>query len=222
VGEDYLLEFWTGEPFFDFIARGLGFIKALYYFHEEDEKILSNYRDRFINHQLQLIHRAIKNTSFEAFTIGCSYSCNSLIGPRMWRKWDKPYIQAICDELHRYDKLVHIHFHGKSREVLSDFVEIGVDCVCPFERPPGGDIDGINGLHEAREKLAGCVTMNGNVHTVETLIRGYPDDVRREVQEIKAAFKGSPRLIIGTGDQVGSETPEENITAMIEEVVGNP
>ena len=59
--------------------------------------------------------------------------------------------------------------------------------------------------------------MNGNVHTVETLIRGKPADARREVREILAAFAGNPRVIVGTGDQVGGETPEENLYAMIDE-----
>ena len=45
--------------------------------------------------------------------------------------------------------------------------------------------------------------------------------MRREVAEIRTAFAGSNRgdynrLIIGTGDQVGWETPDENIWAMIE------
>jgi len=78
-------------------------------------------------------------------------------------------------------------------------------------------VDGLAGLQEVRRQLQDKVTMNGNVHTVETLIRGIPKDVIREVQEIKEAFKGSQRLIIGTGDQVGRETPIENIDAMIEE-----
>jgi uroporphyrinogen-III decarboxylase len=59
--------------------------------------------------------------------------------------------------------------------------------------------------------------MNGNVHTVETLIRGTPVDVRREVREVLAAFAGNPRVIVGTGDQVGRETPEENLRALIAE-----
>lgn len=70
---------------------------------------------------------------------------------------------------------------------------------------------------KVREFLQDKDTMNGNVHTVETLIRGSADDVRNEVGEIKKAFKGSARLIIDTGDQVGRETPEENILAMVEE-----
>jgi uroporphyrinogen-III decarboxylase len=58
--------------------------------------------------------------------------------------------------------------------------------------------------------------MNGNVHTVDTLIRGTEADVRREVGEIWEAFRDTPRVIIGTGDQVGRETPEANLHAMID------
>ena len=219
VGEDYLLEFWTGTPFFDFLAGFMGFENTLYYFMAEDEEKLLAYRRRYTDYQLDFIRQAVEKSPYEAYVIGCSYSCNSLIGPRLWRKWDKPYIQAVADELHRLGKLLHIHFHGRSRQTLADFTEMGIDCVCPFERPPGGDILGLDGLREVRAKLDGRVTMNGNVHTVETLIRGQVEDVRREVREIKLAFDGSPRLIIGTGDQVGKETPEENIFAMVEEAL---
>ncbi len=59
--------------------------------------------------------------------------------------------------------------------------------------------------------------MNGNVHTVETLIRGTANDVRREVHEVMEAFAGNPRVIVGTGDQVGRETPEENLHALVDE-----
>jgi hypothetical protein len=217
VGEDYLLEFWLGTPFFDFIAEILGFENAIMYFADADDAELTAIRDRYTDFQRRLIQQACGQTEFESFMIGCSYSCNSLIGPDMWRRWDKPYIKAIAEEIHRHGKLLHIHFHGRSLETLADFPETGVDCVCPFERGPGGDIDGQAGLEEVRRRLDDRVTMNGNVHTVETLIRGRPDDVRREVRQIKEAFTGSARLIIGTGDQVGRETPEENIHAMIDE-----
>ena len=59
--------------------------------------------------------------------------------------------------------------------------------------------------------------MNGNIHTVDTLILGNPQDVRREVREVLEAFADNPRIIIGTGDQVGRETPEENLYGFVEE-----
>ena len=217
VGEDYLLELYLGEPFFDTVAGLMGFEQAALYFQDEHEDSLQNYLDRFVQSQRELLRRAVGATPFESYFIGCSYSCNSLLGARLWQKWDKPYIQAMATELHAYGRLLHIHFHGRSIRTAAEFADIGIDCVCPFERPPGGDVAGLEGLQKLRALLDEKVTMNGNVHTVETLIRGGPADVRREVQQIKEAFQGSRRLIIGTGDQVGRETPEANIWAMVDE-----
>lgn len=217
VGESYLLELWCGVPFFDFIAELLGFEEAVLYFADEDEAVLQDYRSRYTEYQKNLVRQAALSTPFESFMIGCSYSCNSLIGKNMWRKWDKPYLKSMADELHGLGKLLHVHFHGRSIDTVSDFAEIGLDCVCPFERGPGGDINTQEDLALVRQLLDDQVTFNGNVHTINTLIRGTLEQVRQEVREIKLAFRGSNRYIIGTGDQVGGETPEENILAMIEE-----
>ncbi len=217
VGESYLLELWLGVPFFDWIAEAMGFEQAVLWVHSVGARELETLRQRYLERALVTVRRAAAETPFESLVLGCSSSCNSLLGPALWRRLDKPFIAALSREVHAAGRLLHIHFHGRSRETLADFRELGVDCVCPFERPPGGDIDGIEGLREARRALADRVTFNGNVHTVETLIRGTPGDVRREVAQIKEAFAGSARCIIGTGDQVGRETPEENIAAMVEE-----
>jgi hypothetical protein len=217
VGEAYLLEFWLGLPFFDWVADAIGFEEAVFWFAEREEGELRDLRDRYAASLCDLVDAVASESPFESLVLGCSASCNSLLGPALWRKWDKPLIAAVAERAHARGRLLHIHFHGRSAETAADFVESGVDCVCPFERPPGGDVPGLEGLRSIRLALGERVTMNGNVHTVESLIRGSPEDVRREVREIKEAFAGSARCIIGTGDQVGRETPEENIAAMIEE-----
>jgi Uroporphyrinogen decarboxylase (URO-D) len=221
VGESYLLEMWLAGPFFDFYAssRNGGFETAIFDFMDpEFEPTLQRLQKQYIEMLLRRIDVLCCKTQFESYCIGCAWSCNSLIGPDLWRKWDKPVIKAVADALHKHGKLLHIHFHGKCMETVADFAEIDIDCVCPFERPPGGDVVGLEGLRQVEKLLAGRITMNGNVHTVETLIRGTEADVRREVREILEAFKANPRVIVGTGDQVGRETPEENLFAMINEV----
>ena len=215
-GEDILVEFNMGVAFFDVIEGAMGFEEAIMYFMSGHDRVLENWREKYIEQQIGLLREVAAKTKYEAVFIGCGASCNSLLGPKLWRKWDKPYLQAITDEAHKLGLLVHSHNHGKIMETVTDLAEIGFDCVCPFEREPG-DVIGLEGLMKVRKMLNSRVTFNGNVNTVATLIYGTPDDVRREVREIKEAFKGSPRLIIGTGDQVGGETPEENIFAMIEE-----
>jgi hypothetical protein len=219
VGASYLLEASLGVPFFDYFAeaRQGGLEQAVFDFAERADR-LADLQRRYIDHRVRLAAALCEKTPFESFFIGCSWSCNSLIGPRMWRRWDRPVIAAVADELHRRGRLLHVHVHGRCMETVGDFAAIGVDCVCPFERPPGGDVAGGPGLRAVRRILAGRTTFNGNVHTVETLIRGRAEDVRREVREILDAFAGESRVIVGTGDQVGRETPEENLWAMIEEV----
>ena len=223
VGESYLLEGWLGVPFFDWYAGGRegGLETAIVEFVDQPE-LFERLQRRYAEHMVELARRLASRTPFESFVLGCSWSCNSLIGPAMWRRWDKPVIAALADELHRCGRLLHVHFHGRCIQTVADFAEMGLDCVCPFERPPGGDVAGLEGLRTVERLLRGRTTFNGNVHTVETLIRGRPGDARREVREIVEAFAGNPRVIIGTGDQVGRETPEENLHAMIDQARQSP
>lgn len=220
VGDAYLLEAWLGVPFFDFFAgaREGGFEQGIFDVMDPDlQPKLEELQERYIDRMVRLARVICRKTPLESLCIGCSWSCNSLLGPTLWRKWDKPVIKAVADEIHSHDRLLHVHFHGTCMETVADFSEMGINCVCPFERPPGGDIVGLEGLRKVAKLLNGKTTMNGNVHTVETLIRGTPEDVRHEVRQIREAFKGNHRVILGTGDQVGRETPEENLRAMIEE-----
>jgi uroporphyrinogen decarboxylase len=219
VGETYLLEGWLGVPFFDFWAnaRGGGFEEGILDLYDPElQPRLEALQARYTEHLVRQARVLCERTPLESFFIGCSWSCNSLLGPTLWRQWDKPVIRAVAEEVHRHGRLLHVHFHGRCIDTVADLADIAIDCVCPFERPPGGDVVGLEGLRQVAAALAGRTTMNGNVHTVETLIRGGPADARREVGEILQAFGRGQRVIVGTGDQVGRETPEENLWAMIE------
>lgn len=214
VGEEYLLEVAIPGAFFDYIATGRqGGLEQGVFDLMEHRAFFEGLHEEYIDHARRMARAAVTNTAAEALFFGCCWSCTSLIGPHLWRKWDLPVIRAVAEEAHAAGRLLHVHFHGKCRGVLDDLAGSGADCICPFERPPGGDIED---LGEVRRILGDRVTVNGNVHTVETLIRGTPEDVEREVAEILAQWgPDHRRLILGTGDQVGWETPEENIRAMV-------
>lgn len=215
VGDDFLLEVGVGLPFFDYIAWNReGGLEQGIFDMAEHEDFFEELHEAYIDHLRRLTRATFENTEAEAVFIGCAWSCISLISPSMWRRWDKPVIRAVADEAHAAGKLLHVHLHGRCKDILNDLSDCGADCICPFERPPGGDI---TDLTEVRRLLRDRVTVNGNIHTVETLIRGSVDDVRREVEEVFRQWgPDKRRLILGTGDQVGAETPEENIIAMIE------
>jgi uroporphyrinogen-III decarboxylase len=214
VGEDYLLEVYVGCPFVDYAGGpregGLEQVILDLYDRETEMEAL---QERYIENVVGKIRAAFANTSSRSVFIGSGWSSMSLLSPAIWEQWERPVLEAAVRAAHGCGGLVHHHFHGRCMPVLEELVELAVDCICPFERPPGGDV---TDLQVVRRVLRGRVTFNGNVHTVETLIRGTPQDVQNQVLEILEAFSGSPRLIIGTGDQVGVETADENIHAMVE------
>jgi len=216
VGEDYLLEVMIGVPFTDFVGgpREGDFAQMIEDLMEHEDYLMG-LRERHIAHGCALIEGALTRTSAQSVFVGCCWSCASLIGTPLWRKWDRPCIEAWTRAAHKAGGLIHVHCHGRCAELLPDFAEMGVDCLCPLERPPGGDITSAN-MARVKDVTRGRVALNGNVHTVETLIRGKPADVEREVKEIIDLWADDGRLIVGTGDQVGGETPDENIHAMIE------
>jgi hypothetical protein len=217
VGEDYLLEVFVGFPFVDFAGEprqgGLEQVIMDLYDREDEMRAL---QARYIDYLGRKIRAAFANTTAPAVFIASGWSSLSLLSPAIWRQWEQPVLAAAVEAAHACGGLIHHHIHGRCRAVLPELAALGLDCICPFERPPGGDVTDLGAVRAA---LGDRTTFNGNVHTVETLIKGTPGDVRREVREILAAFEGSQRLIVGTGDQVGAETPDENIFAMIEEVI---
>ncbi|MFP4027146.1 MAG: uroporphyrinogen decarboxylase family protein [Candidatus Brocadiia bacterium] len=218
VGEDYLLEVFIANPFTDFVGEPReGDFTQMILDLTDHEHYLTELRQRYIEHRCQLIRDALAKTPAESVFIGCSWACASLLGAPLWRKWDKPALQTFVKTAHDSGGLIHIHCHGSCTELVPDFAEMEVDCLCPLERPPGGDVTPEN-MPEIKDITRGNMTLNGNVHTVETLIRAEPQDVREEVEETLNLWGDDGRLIVGTGDQVGGETPDENIHAMIETV----
>ena len=214
VGEDYLLEVYLGDPFVDFAGgmREGGLERVIQDFADWPSK-MRILHERYIEYMVVKTRAAFRHTTARSVFIASIWSSLSLLSPAFWRKWDKPVLEAVIQAAHECGGLVHHHFHGRCMKVLPELVALGLDCICPFERPPGGDV---TDLREVATLLGNHTTFNGNVHTVTTLLHGTPADVRREVLDILEAYEGSHRLIVGTGDQVGYETPAGNIIAMIE------
>jgi PAS domain-containing protein len=214
VGEDYLLEVYLGDPFVDFAGgQREGGLEQVIQDITDRRSDMERLHERYMEYMAAKTRAVFCHTNARSIFVASIWSSISLLSPAFWRKWDKPVLEVIVQVAHECGGLVHHHFHGRCSRVLPELVALGLDCICPFERPPGGDV---TDLREVVNLLDNRVTFNGNVHTVTTLIQGTPADVRREVLEILEAFDGSPRLIVGTGDQVGYETPDENIFSMIE------
>lgn len=105
-----------------------------------------------------------------------------------------------------------VHCCGPERELVKMCaLETDLSSINPLERPPMGDCD----LAEIKQSFGHKLSLMGNLHTTDVMLRGGVKDVRREsLKAIRAAGENGG-FILSTGDQCGRDTPDENIREMV-------
>jgi uroporphyrinogen decarboxylase len=90
--------------------------------------------------------------------------------------------------------------------------ETDLSSINPLEIPPMGDCD----LALLKREYGSAISLMGNLHTTEVMLRGTPqvvvDAAKRAIDD--AADGGG--FILSTGDQCGRDTPDENLMALID------
>lgn len=133
-----------------------------------------------------------------------------LINPDDWRRFYKPSYRRMFERVRAGGAHVWMHLCGDISAILPDLVEIGLQVLNPVQ-PQAMDVRRL-----ARE-FGGRLCFNGGVDVQGTLIRGTPDDVRREVDELVRLFGGyQGGYIADTSHSVMPETPLANIIALLE------
>ncbi len=143
-----------------------------------------------------------------------SNSSMSLINPTLYRQYILPVNREISKICRQEGVICHLHTCGKSREVVEMNCEKAplFDVIEPLEKPPNGNVN----LSEIKRRYGNMCALKGNLLTTGNLVNGTPRDVEMEVIETLQAAGEGGGFILSTGDQVGGNTPDENLFAMIE------
>jgi uroporphyrinogen decarboxylase len=75
-----------------------------------------------------------------------------------------------------------------------------------------GDCD----LADLKRNWGDRITLKGNLHTTDVMLRGTAEEVVRASRKAMDDAAEGGRFILSTGDQCGRDTPDENLHAMIE------
>ncbi|HMA99387.1 MAG TPA: uroporphyrinogen decarboxylase family protein [Spirochaetota bacterium] len=131
----------------------------------------------------------------------------------MFRKISFPAVKRIIELAQEAGMMTHMHSCGpESRLVKIMAEETGLTVIDPLEIPPMGDCN----LARLKKDYGDKLTLKGNLHTTETMLKGSVDDV---VQASKKAIDDAAaggRFILSTGDQCGRDTPLDNLHALVE------
>ena len=123
-----------------------------------------------------------------------------------------PTLQAITRICREEGIPSQIHCCGPERALVAmSALETDLTSINPLEILPMGDCD----LAEIKRSFGKKLSLMGNLHTTDVMLRGSVKEVRlASLQAIRAAGEGGG-FILSTGDQCGRDTPDENIDEMV-------
>lgn len=142
-------------------------------------------------------------------------SC-TVISPKQFKEFSLPYLKRLIEYIHSRGKSVTLHICGKTSKIWDLMVEAGADCI---------SIDNDADLLEAKKAVGAKVRLMGNVRPSEVMLEGTKDLVRcATIECIKKAYDNPKGYIVASGCSLPTETPFENIHAMLDTVreVGYP
>jgi uroporphyrinogen decarboxylase len=136
-----------------------------------------------------------------------------LISPRSYRRYLKPLHRELCDFIHaRTDAKIFMHSCGAIREIIPDFIEVGIDIVNPVQVSAAG----MDSRELKQEFGKDIVFWGGGVDTQRVLGEGTPDEVRAEVRRRLEDFMPGGGYVFNTVHNIQANVPPENLVAMWE------
>lgn len=140
-----------------------------------------------------------------------------LISPALFRDLWKPLYKKMNDWVHQNTSWkTFFHTDGAVMPLLDDFVNMGVDILNPVQCSASG-MEAETVQSKYSDKL---VFWGGGVDTQHTLPFGTPAEVRAEVSERLQIFGEGGGYIFNTIHNILSNTPDDNMIAMYETVLG--
>ena len=134
-----------------------------------------------------------------------------LMSPEKWRRYIKPNLRRMYGVYQKAGLPVIQHSCGDVREILGDFVEMGLGALHPLQ-PKAMP------LEKVKEAIGGKVCFFGGIDTQELLPFGTPADIRRSVQSCVKLLGARGGYIIAPSQEVMSDVPIENIRALVEAI----
>lgn len=131
----------------------------------------------------------------------------------MFRTVALPAVKRAIELASAAGFMTHVHSCGPAKELVKIMAEeTNLTVIDPLEIPPMGDCN----LAELKKLYGHKLTLKGNLHTTDVMLRGSVDDVVRASRKAIDDAAAGGRFILSTGDQCGRDTPHENLRAMIE------
>lgn len=132
------------------------------------------------------------------------------ISPAAWRRHFKPVYGDLIAHAHGLGMDVWLHSCGNIIDIIPDWIELKLDVIGNLQ-PAALDLPAMAAAYK------GQITFFGGLDVQHNVVKGTPDTIRKEVQELLSIFhEGRGRYIIGPSNTLMPETPIANVQALFE------
>lgn len=194
-----------------FHYRNGGFEQCYQDFAEE-EKFMDEVHEYWMAWALAYL-RANVAAKPDEIMLGGSSASLSVSSPKLFRKYELPFIQQAAQICRAAGVISHLHICGRSWKLVQIVAEeTDVDVMEPMEEPPGGDVD----LAEAKRRVGNKLCIKGNINTFDFMLNATPEQIEEKCKRCIDAAAAGGGYVLSTGDQCGRDTPPANLFKMVE------
>ena len=142
-------------------------------------------------------------------SVGDSFSSCTLISPKYFREFAKPYLKKIADwEIAHIGASGNLHICGETKAIWEDVLELGFSSF---------SLDNCMSLKDAKDVMGDKIALKGNVKPVDTMLYGTVEDVLRESKKCIDEAGDNPKgFTLSSGCTLPVQTPRENVQAMVD------
>ena len=130
-----------------------------------------------------------------------------IIGPRLHRKWAHPYDCAMIGAVTAADFPMSLHICGDSTMILPEMLATGAPIL---------ELDYKTDMRKAKALMRGKAAFLGPINPELIWDAKSPDEVDAAAREAIEILGPGGGLILGPGCALGSDTPGDNIHALVE------
>ena len=156
------------------------------------------------------------NYAKDVIDTGCTPSLSdpmgsgTVISRKHFHAFAFPYLERLIEYIHSRGKSVTLHICGNTKKIWDLMADTRADCL---------SIDNVVSMREAKETVGSRLRIMGNVPPSEVMFHGTAAQVREATRRcIEEAYDSPKGVIIATGCSLATDTPFENISAMVKTV----
>ena len=195
IGDTHLVEGWVEGPCAESSdLRGINTLMTDYY---DDADFVHALAAFTVDNALKF---AVAQIEAGADIIGVGDAAASLVGRELYDEFVFPHEQRLVDGIHAAGGKVRLHICGRTIQLADAIAKLGCEIV---------DLDTLVDMRAARAAMGENQVLLGNIHTVNVVKNGTPEDVRRELAKCRA--DAGAAWISGAGCEVPRHSPAENV-----------